>query len=59
MGDLALPLLDPPIEAACTIFIILSEMSAVLHHSRFISVPFDTWHLHPFGGRDDHETGAG
>ncbi len=59
MGNLALPLFDPPIEAARAILIILNEMSAVLHHSGFSSVPFNTWHLHPIGGRDDHETGAG
>jgi hypothetical protein len=38
MGDLALPLLNPHIEAYHAIFIILNEMSAVLHHSGFISV---------------------
>jgi hypothetical protein len=40
-GDLALPLLDPPIEAYRVIFITLNEMSVVLHHSGFIYVPIN------------------
>jgi hypothetical protein len=40
-GDLALPLLDPPIKAYRARFITLNEMSVVLHHSGFISIPID------------------
>ena len=50
-GNLALPLLDTPIEAACALFLISNELSAVLHHGRFFAVPIEL-PSNPFGGRD-------
>ena len=58
-GDLALPLLDTPIEAACAVFIISNELSTALYPSGFLPFPSTRCHHHPLGGRDDHQSGAG
>ncbi len=37
-GNLALPLLDTPLETSCAIFITFNEMSTVLHHIGFFAM---------------------
>ncbi len=60
MGNLALPLLDTPVEAHhAIIFIILMNKRDVLHERRFSAVPIVARPFNPFGGRDDHDSGAG